>query len=426
MGESCRSLLNEIRSFSFLVEDNEGLMKETLNILEKLRDRLLQNLPQEQGIPLLKNENKKVTNRKGQEGQSITLRSTQGNNKHIKFTTIPNRKRKNIFTNRVGMKKEKQIKASQIDISEMPMKEGDINITEEIITDELDYNNVKEFQTDINRNIELKGALITHPPKEEPVDVTPQCSLGYSDMKDISDSRMLSDNVVNAFQKMMEKQFPEANGLQDPILGQTLSFKVQKNKPFVQVLHDGKLHWKPISTYGCNEGEVCYIDSLFKGRIADHTKQQICAILHCDLKHVKIKVLPVQQQRNGVDCGVFALAFCFHILSEKANPVGIFFDESNFRHHLLHCLTANLISPFPKSNGQAMKTCKDREIMVEIFCTCRMPWRKAENNIYAKQMVECSKCGEWFHRMCELIPEDIFKKQNSKIEWLCRSCSNSK
>ena len=200
---------------------------------------------------------------------------------------------------------------------------------------------------------------------------------------------------------------------------------MQKNKPFVQVLHDGKLHWKPISTYGCNEGEVCYIDSLFKGRIADHMKQQICAILNCDFKHqVKIKVLPVQQQSNGVDFGVFVLAFCFHILSEKANLVGIFFDESKFRHHLLHCLTANLISPFPKSNGQAMKTCKDREIMVETFCTCRMPWRKAENNIYAKQMVECSKCGEWFHRMRERIPEDIFKKQNSKIEWLCRSCSN--
>ena len=114
---------------------------------------------------------------------------------------------------------------------------------------------------------------------------------------------MLSDNVVNAFQKMMEKQFPEANGLQDPILGQTLSFKVQKNKPFVQVLHDGNLHWIVISTYGCNEGEVCYNDSLFKGRIADHTKQQICASLNCDyLKHLKINVLPVQQPSNGVDC----------------------------------------------------------------------------------------------------------------------------
>ena len=108
---------------------------------------------------------------------------------------------------------------------------------------------------------------------------------------------------------------------------------MQKNTPFVQVLHDGKLHWIAISTYGCHEGEVFCFDNLFKERIADHTMQQICAIMNCDLKHVKINVLPVQQQSNGVDCGVFALAFCFHIFSEKVNPAGIFSDESKFRHH---------------------------------------------------------------------------------------------
>ena len=64
------------------------------------------------------------------------------------------------------------------------MKEGDINVKEEIITDELDYNNEMEFQTDINRNIELNGPLITQPLKE-PVDITPRFSLGYSDLKDI-------------------------------------------------------------------------------------------------------------------------------------------------------------------------------------------------------------------------------------------------
>ena len=58
----------------------------------------------------------------------------------------------------------------------------------------------------------MNGALITQPSKE-PVDITPWCSLGYSDLKGISDSCMLSDNVVNAFQKIMEKQFPEANSL---------------------------------------------------------------------------------------------------------------------------------------------------------------------------------------------------------------------
>lgn len=60
---------------------------------------------------------------------------------------------------------------------------------------------------------------------------------------------MLRDKVVNVFQKMLEEHFPEANCLQNTILGQTLSFKLQENKPFVQVLHDGKLHWIAISTY---------------------------------------------------------------------------------------------------------------------------------------------------------------------------------
>ena len=271
--------------------------------------------------------------------------------------------------------------------------------------------------------------MVTQPPKES-VDITPRCLLGCSDLKDISDKRMLSDNVLNAFQKLREKQFPDSNGLQDPILGQILSFKVQKNKLFFPVPHDSKMHWITISTYGCHEGEAYYIDSLFKGIIADHKKLLICGILNCDLKRIKINVFPVQQQSKDVETGVFALAFRFHILSEKVSPVGIFFDESKFRHHLLHCLTEDLISPFPKSTGQPMKfkTYLDREIMVEIFYrySCTMPWRKAENNMYAKQMVESSKCGEWFHGMCEQIPEDFFMKQNSKIEWLCRSCSNSK
>ena len=80
----------------------------------------------------------------------------------------------------------------------------DISIKEETITYELNYNNLMEFQTDLNRNIKLDGALITQPPKES-VDITPQYLLGYSDLKDISDKRMLSDNVVNAFQEIREK-----------------------------------------------------------------------------------------------------------------------------------------------------------------------------------------------------------------------------
>ena len=52
---------------------------------------------------------------------------------------------------------------------------------------------------------------------------------------------------------MIKAQYPIINGLQDPVLGQTLNFNVFKSNPFVQILHDGNLHWVTISTYGCKK-----------------------------------------------------------------------------------------------------------------------------------------------------------------------------
>ena len=54
------------------------------------------------------------------------------------------------------------------------------------------------------------------------IDEKPQCALNYSDLKDTSENRMLNDKIVNAVQKMLKKQFAEANGLQDPVQGQGL------------------------------------------------------------------------------------------------------------------------------------------------------------------------------------------------------------
>ena len=50
------------------------------------------------------------------------------------------------------------------------------------------------------------------------------------------------------------------------------------------------------------------MDSMFRGRIAHQTKRQICSILNSNKKELKIVALPVQQQSNAIDCGVFALA----------------------------------------------------------------------------------------------------------------------
>ena len=57
------------------------------------------------------------------------------------------------------------------------------------------------------------------------------------------------------------------------------------------------------------------MDIMFRGRVAHQTKRQICSIFNSDNKELKIVTLPVEQESNAVDCGVFALAFIPYILS---------------------------------------------------------------------------------------------------------------
>jgi len=91
---------------------------------------------------------------------------------------------------------------------------------------------------------------------------------------------MLNDNVINVFQNLIKADKEDVNCLQDTLLGTTpAGFNVIKSKPFMQILHDGKLHWLLISTYGCKQGEVFLMDSLFHGRVAEETKRQICSIM---------------------------------------------------------------------------------------------------------------------------------------------------
>lgn len=91
---------------------------------------------------------------------------------------------------------------------------------------------------------------------------------------------------------MLAKKYA-AKGLQDSLLGQNSQFNVVR-APFVQVLHDGESHWVAISTFGCGEGEVVLIDSLFRGQMTNYLKQQICLILNCSRDSIIVKAIPVQ------------------------------------------------------------------------------------------------------------------------------------
>ena len=92
---------------------------------------------------------------------------------------------------------------------------------------------------------------------------------------------MLTDTIVNAAQNIISLQHPSMAGLQDTLLGQSFyskdpkdqqnfRFKEIPDQHFVQVLHDGSIHWLEISTLNCIPDEIFIMDSMFRGKINHH------------------------------------------------------------------------------------------------------------------------------------------------------------
>ena len=64
---------------------------------------------------------------------------------------------------------------------------------------------------------------------------------------------MLNDSFIIVIllykvQSILHKQYPDIGGLQDTKLGEILNLNVYQNQPFIQVLHDGNIHWVAVST----------------------------------------------------------------------------------------------------------------------------------------------------------------------------------
>ena len=88
----------------------------------------------------------------------------------------------------------------------------------------------------------------------------------------------------------------------------------------MQIHHDGALHWVCSSIDA--EVQVTLYDSLMTGRTSEELDVQL-ALLYGDCTgDVKVTFAPIQQQRGGADCGLFASAVCL-ALATGVDPTTI-------------------------------------------------------------------------------------------------------
>ena len=116
----------------------------------------------------------------------------------------------------------------------------------------------------------------------------------------------LSDDIINAAQTTPHEQF-RIPGFQNAELGQYCGFNVEPDE-FIQIVHNGKDHWVTISTIGTKHPEEFVYNSLYC-TAPNEFQKQIAGLLHTQEKTITLKFAKVSMQKNGSDCGVYAIAF---------------------------------------------------------------------------------------------------------------------
>ena len=211
----------------------------------------------------------------------------------------------------------------------------------------------------------------------------------------INNQKMLTSTSINCAQNIIHQAFPNVSGLEDTTVGPKLNFSVQKEE-FVQILHNGSLHWLCVSNFGCKKGEINNYDSLYCGVIANHVQKQIAKILEEDSDHLTVHVKPVQQQTNQADCSVFAIAFATHLLHGE-DPSRMHLNPSQMRDHLASCLKNNVMSLFPEYNdGESnVLRCHEKRVVLRLHCLCRLPsFEENDVNIRTLRMAQCDRCDK--------------------------------
>ena len=108
-------------------------------------------------------------------------------------------------------------------------------------------------------------------------------------------------------------------------------------------------------------------------------------------------------KRNILSIYPWILLFYYE---QKNKPSKCFFQSRKIKFALFNC---RQMTGFPMLQAAA-KTYIAKTVTINVF---------AENNIYEGQMVECIDCSEWFHGLCERVPDAMFCKKNSKCHWFC-------
>lgn len=242
-------------------------------------------------------------------------------------------------------------------------------------------------------------------------------NLTMADKELITANDWLTDKHINAVNKLLLNQFPNQNGLQDPLLLAAMKQYKSGNTNFVQILNVNRQHWVCVSNKNCPPGEVEIYDSLPNFTKNSFTVRcQVATIMKTKEDSFLMSHVDVQRQIGSNDCALFAIAFAVNLCFGQ-DPHSVGYAQFSLRDHLLTCLENNKLTPFPTSRSRRLS--RNREFnsqTVFVYCVCRQTWERSNSS---EPLTQCCSCKEWFHQSCMDIDQKIvdypFLKYNCKL-----------
>ena len=249
-----------------------------------------------------------------------------------------------------------------------------------------------------------------------------ELELRESDKKQILEGKWLNDKHINAVNNLLQKQHPNVNGLQDPLLLYERQQWRSSCDNFVQIICVARQHFVCASNINCPPGVVDVYDSLPSYSVKSSTlRKQLAAIVRTDKSAFQVRHIAVQRQSGTTDCGLFSIAFA-QALCAGVDPYLQAFDQHKMREHLYLCFEEGEILPFPLAQRSRRLTRKRiiHSSSIQVYCKCRLPWNKQDDQ---GTLTQCNRCKEWFHKQCENIGQDVL--DIPQYVWLCSTCNKA-
>ena len=174
----------------------------------------------------------------------------------------------------------------------------------------------------------------------------------FMSQKKLLKGSWLSDVEINEFLRILRRQFPNVNGLEDIAVLYQRSEYIERTGDFVRVLLSDENHWVCVYGKEAEEEAVVHLyDSLSRTKIDECLGEQVLNFLPLSRNDqetrnmVKFFVKNTSKQKRDL-CGYFALAYAAALCFEQ-DPEELVFNEKQIISHFLRCILTQNVRMFP-------------------------------------------------------------------------------